>query len=420
MGTNEYQKNLFQSLGFDIQQSLSFDISSEAPHGSFLEDFDIALFKGDNIKWLKTLTNNKAEFVDLIYIDPPYNTHSNFLYDDSRKGHGGIPAFGQHSAWMEFMLNRLIIARDLLKSTGILAVSIDDYEQPYLRILLDNLFGEANFIANIVVTRSKNGKGSNKSVATNHEYLLVYGKSSESALVGIPALPDDYTLRDEHGFYKVDGLFRKKGDASRREDRPNMFYPLYVCTESGNVFTQKIRNDLLEIYPVDSKGVERRWLWGADKAKNDSWMLYGSKKGVIYVKNYFNDQKRIKPRSIWDDNRYLTERATNEIKEIYGSKIFDTPKPLGFMEDIIQHFTHKEAIILDFFAGSGTTAHAACNLNNSDGGNRKVILMEDMHTIKKNHAAYKAGFLFGADITAQRIKYIQETNQKELLVKIYD
>lgn len=249
MGTSEYQKNLFQSLGFDIQQSLSFDISSEAPHGSFLEDFDIALFKGDNIKWLKTLTNNKAEFVDLIYINPPYNTHSNFLYDDSRKGHGGIPAFGQHSAWMEFMLNRLIIARDLLKSTGILAVSIDDYEQPYLRILLDNLFGEANFIANIVVTRSKNGKGSNKSVATNHEYLLVYGKSSESALVGIPALPDDYTLRDEHGFYKVDGLFRKKGDASRREDRPNMFYPLYVCTESGNVFTQKIRNDLLEIYP---------------------------------------------------------------------------------------------------------------------------------------------------------------------------
>lgn len=371
-------------------------------------DASCVLYKGDNELVLGGLQKELRSHIDFCYIDPPYNTQNSFIYDDKRVANSA-GLFGSHSEWMKFMLSRLVLAKELLKETGIIAVSIDDYEQPYLRVLLDNIFGENNFLANITVCRSKNGKGSNaNNVAVNHEYVLVYGKSKKSKILGLNDHDDaSYNKEDDHGKYKTDGLFRKKGDHSLREDRPNLYYPLYF-DKDGNVFTEKKHDNLKEVYPVDSKGVERRWLWGKDKATQESWKLYASNAGTIYVKNYFTPEKRRKIRTLWDDNKYLTERATNEIKKIYGSKVFDTPKPLGLIEDLICSCSDENALILDFFAGTGTTAHATYNLNKNDQGNRKVILVEDNQRISEKHSAFKKGYKLISDITEKRLFWINE------------
>lgn len=367
-----------------------------------LGDTSCRLYKGDNALVLKHLVDQNEEF-DFCYIDPPYNTKNKFIYDDSRisKGHS---IWGSHSAWIEFMAERIVPLHRLLKNNGIVAISIDDYEQPYLRVLMDKVFGEQNFIACIAVCRSKNGKGSKPGISTNHEYVLIYGKSREAKLIGAREECDDsYDKKDAHGNYKINGLFRKKGDESRREDRPTMYFPLFYDNK-GNVFTENVTGELKSTYPIDSKGIERRWLWGKEKATLESWKLYASPNGVIYVKNYFTEGKRVKPKSLWVDNRYLTERATNQIKEIFGGKIFDTPKPIDLIEDIIDCCVSKDAKIIDFFAGTGTTAHAAHNLNIRDNGHRTVVLVEQEQVIAPSHIASKSGYETIADITEDRLK----------------
>lgn len=371
---------------------------------------DCFLYVGDNLPLMNELTITLSGSINFCYIDPPYNTGKKFIYDD-RLYSAKDPIWGSHLAWMEFMRPRLELAKTLLTDDGIIAISIDDYEQPYLRIILDQLFGEENFISCITVCRSNNGKGARGNIATNHEYIIVYGKSKLAKVRGLPDTElDSYDKFDEHGEYRVDGLFRKKGDASLRTDRPNMFYPLYF-DESGRVFTENLTSNLKEVYPLDSSGIERRWLWGKEKATAESWKLYSSPKGVIYVKNYFEPNKRVKPKSLWIDNRYLTERATNQIKEIYGSKVFETPKPIELIEDLIDSHTSENALILDFFAGTGTTAHAAFNLNKKDNGKRKVILIEQNTMIDNEHPAYAKGYRFISDITKFRLHWLVKTNK---------
>lgn len=393
------------SLGLGGNLSLLEDIFTASDRFCMSES-NCTLLRADNIDALTYLSNSNNSLIDLCYIDPPYNTKNKFIYNDSRIG-GAVDVFGSHSAWMSFMLPRLVIAHSLISDTGFMAVSIDDYEQPYLRLLLDKIFGENNFVGNIVVSRSKNGKGSNKGIAVGHEYIVIYSKSEKAKVLGLSDDESKYDKEDIHGRFKVDGLFRKKGDASKREDRPNMFYPLYY-DGVGRVFPKRTHSEQKEVLPIDSKGVERRWLWGRDKVSTEAWKLYASKSGVIYVKNYSSQGKKIKIRSLWDDNKYLTERATSQIKQIYGEKIFETPKPQELIEDIITSLSDKNAIILDFFAGTGTTAHAAHYLNTADGGTRRVILVEQNSKISEGHLAYSYGYKFIADITEARLKYISQ------------
>ena len=369
---------------------------------------DCTFYSGDNLKHLVHLASSYKQAVSLCYIDPPYNTGSAFLYDDTRKAADPGP-FGYHSTWMQFMLPRLVIAREILSENGVIAVSIDDYEHVYLRLLMDRIFGDENLIGNIVVCRSKNGKGSKKNIASNHEHLVVYGKSKSTSLRGVPDDITKYDKQDEYGMYRVDGLFRKKGEASLRTDRPNMFYSLYYNSVTGKVFVDSAPG-LKKVLPLDSKRVERRWLWAKETTRKNSWKLYASSKGVIYVKNYYEDEKRIKIRTLWNKTGYYTERATIEIKKIFGEKVFDTPKPMVFIKDILDQMGEPDSIIMDFFAGSGTTAHAAHELNVSDGGSRKTILMESDAIIPENHIAYKKGFRRISDITIKRLEHINKTD----------
>lgn len=363
------------------------------------------LYRADNVLALNHLVTQNEQF-DFCYIDPPYNTKNKFIYNDSRKSKKH-PIWGSHCHWIEFMAERLIPLRLLMKESGIVAISIDDNEQPYLRILMDKIFGERNFIACISVCRSKNGKGSKFGISTNHEYVVIYGKSQQAQLLGCRvANHASYNKQDQFGKYKINGLLRKKGEGSLQQDRPTMFYPLYFDS-NGKVFTENVSGRLKETYPIDNKGIKRRWLWSKNKVLTESWKLYASETGVIYVKNYLTEGKRVKPKSSWQDNRHLTERATNQIKEIYGEKIFDTPKSVDLIQDIIDIHANDNARIIDFFAGTGTTAHAAHNLNVQYGGNRHVVLVEQPQTIAKSHLAYQQGYKEIADITEARLAWLR-------------
>ncbi|WP_316045132.1 site-specific DNA-methyltransferase [Klebsiella quasipneumoniae] len=371
-----------------------------------LDSTSSSIYIGDNLTYLQGLSKTSPKTIDFCYIDPPYNTGNKIIYHDNRKSVSS-DIFGLHNEWMSFLLPRLFHAHKMLKDTGIIAISIDDYEFAHLKILMDKIFGEDNFIGNIVVCRSKNGKGSKRNIASAHEYLLVYGKSDMAELSG---QPDDKSLYDKvdcFGEYRIDGMFRKKGDSSLRTDRPNMFYPLYFNPSTGEVQVEP-ELGLKTVYPIDSKGIERRWLWSKETARERSWELFASKNGVVYVKNYSSSHKRIKVRTLWNDSSFYTERATNEITKIFGSKVFDTPKALNYIMSIINCMAKPDALILDFFAGSGTTAHAAAVLNSLDGGSRKTILMESNHPITKTHIAYKSGFRKISDITISRLNYVSD------------
>lgn len=396
--------NIAEKLGLSLDESII-----NLKNRKILESvkyFDSTLFVGDNVFPLADLALSSDVLIDLCYIDPPYNTGGNFLYNDNRKS-STSKIFTSHSEWMAFMLPRLFLAKEIMKPTGIIAISIDDYEFAYLKILMDHIFGEKNFIGSIIVCRSKNGRGSSKNIASTHEYLLVYGKTIKAKLIGMADDINEYDKSDIYGKYRIDGLFRKKGGDSLRSDRPNMYYPLYANLSTGDVYVEP-KNGLTEIYPVDSKGIERRWLWGKETASQRSTQLYSSKNGVIYVKNYSSNNKRKKIRSLWDTPDYYTEKATNEIAEIFGGKVFDTPKSLKYITSILDVMAKPDALILDFFAGSGTTAHAAALLNSIDLGSRKTILMENNVLIPNTHISYKYGYRCISDITCARLKKIKE------------
>ncbi len=391
--------------------SVETAIETVKPLSLKTQENDCFLLRGDNFEVLNRLVQNSIDSVDFIYIDPPYNTGQKFIYSDN-KLRATNSIWGKHYDWVSFMLPRLAAARVLLKSDGVISISIDDYEYANLKLLMDNVFGEENYISTLVICRSKNGKGGKQHVAVNHEYVLLYGKSAKANIKGLAECESKvYDKQDEFGEYKIDGLFRKKGDASLKEDRPNMHYPLYY-SKDGKVFTERVHENLSVSIPQDSKGVERRWLWGVEKAKEESWKLYASKSGVIYVKNYKTPNKRVKLRSILDSANYLTDKATTELKQLFGEKLFETPKPITLIRDLIDSCTSNDAIILDFFAGTGTTAEAAWALNKSDGGSRKVILVEQSASINSEHIAAKRGFKFISDITEFRLKAIQNEDSK--------
>ena len=366
------------------------------------------LIRGDNLEVLKHLKNAYAGSVKMIYIDPPYNTGSDgFVYQDDRKFTPAELArlanideeeaarildftdkgSNSHSAWLTFMYPRLYIARELLKDDGVIFISIDDNEAAQLKLLCDEVFGEGNFVDTLTIKKSANGMGSKDGYSTNHDFILIYLKEKQNNVFFGITVSEDYiesfNKEDEFGRYKTDGLFRKKGRGARREDSPNCFYPIYADLETGKIYlNQNSKNKLLEIFPKLPNGKDGRWIWSPDFANDKLYRLYASPKGTVYVKDYWHDELREKPRSILEDSSYLTDTATNEIINLFGSKVFSTPKPISLLIDLIDNCTHINEIILDFFAGSGTTAHAVMELSRKYNQQRNFIsvqITDDLH-----------------------------------------
>ena len=366
---------------------------------------------GDNLAALKALLPQYEGKVKCIYIDPPYNTgNEGWVYNDNvndpqiKKWLGEVVGkegedFSRHDKWLCMMYPRLRLLQKLLAEDGAIFISIDDNEKFNLKLICDEIFGSPNFVADIAVANNWKGRSDDKYIATAHESLLIY-KGKDFVTNGVE-LPDEYDkeykLSDERGRYRLQGL-RKRGDSARREDRPNMYYPFYYNEEKDELSIESM-DGAHEIFPHLSDGSDGRWRWGKDTARERLTELVVQKVGRrneydVFQKDYLpNDGvKRIKPKSVWMGPEFAKETGTLEVKAILGKGKFDTPKPLGLLMYILQQATDKDSIVLDSFAGSGTTAHAVLKMNKEDGGNRKFILIEMMD--------------YADTVTAERVKRV--------------
>jgi adenine-specific DNA-methyltransferase len=270
---------------------------------------------------------------------------------------------------------------------------------------MNEVFGEENFVEIVTVVRSKNGMGSKEGFSTNSDFVLCYkiptDKHDQESFFGLPQT-DDYVSKfdreDKHGKYKMDGIFRKKGQGQRRVDSPGCYYPVFY--DANGVVYLEDGAGRKSVTPELPDGSDGRWVWSPEYAKSRIHRLYASPGGTVYVKDYWTSELREKPKSVFDKNQYTTEVATEEIKTIFGDKAFDTVKPVQLLSDLISNCCETDGIVLDFFAGSGTTAHAVFDQNLIDGANRKFILVQLPEPTESSE------YRTIADLTKERVRRV--------------
>ena len=353
--------------------------------GSEKEGFSHLLVEGDNLHALHTLNYTHANSIDLIYIDPPYNRGRDFKYNDN---YVDKEDSYRHSKWLSFMSKRLTLARNILKDTGLIFISIDETEHPRLRLLCEEIFGEANLVGDLSVVNNLKGRSDQGFFATAHEFLLVCAKNRDLATLGGFPLDEDqiaeYDKTDERGNYKLVGL-QKTGKSSLREDRPNLYYPIYWNEAKNSVSLKRTSKSDYEIFPIFTNGVEGNWRWSREtfeaNASTEIEVKLQKRGPNVYVKMRLDgvddssEERTRKPKSLWLNPKYDSGSATTALRKMFGEKVFDNPKPIPFLQDILQIASDENSTILDFFAGSGSTGEAVLRMNNSDNGKRKFILV---------------------------------------------
>lgn len=347
------------------------------------EDNNI-LIEGDNYHALTSLNFIVKESIDVIYIDPPYNTgHEDFKYND--KFVNDDDGF-RHSKWLNMLQKRLILSRELLKPDGVIFVSIDDNEQANLKILMDSVFGERNFLVNMIITAAPAGTQSSTDFAQQHAYCLTYRKSvmfsSNYISLNEDELKEKYSYgKDNEGDFYIERIW-KRGIGGRMEDVPSLHFPVYYNEKTKDILIDdEILNhnegDYIKIIPYQTKGVLGRWTWSKEKMRSERNHLIVVKvagEWKLHKKVYSNQDSGMKPYSIVSSKIGRTELGSLELKQIMNDKVFDYPKYSGFIKYLINLHSNKNATILDFFAGSGTTGQAVLELNKEDGGHRRFIL----------------------------------------------
>lgn len=364
------------------------------------------LIEGDNLEVLTALSYSHAGMIDVIYIDPPYNTgNKDFVYNDSfvDKEDGY-----RHSKWLSFMNKRLKIAKGLLSDKGVLFISIDDNEFAQLKMLCNEILGEENHISTLATIMNLKGNQDEFGFAGTHEYTLVYCLSHDNCVLGqLPIAEEelDEWQSDDKGYYKKGANLKSTGINAPREKRPNLFYPILIdkTTKAVSTITQdefeliydkalkmhdeaylsqlrlKYKNlGYIFLLPLTS-GKEMSWRWGIQKVRAESDELIVSMKGndvSIYKKQrpQLGDMPSKKPKSVFYKPEYSSGNGKAELISVLGESLFGYPKPLQLIKDFLTISYYKEARILDFFAGSGTTLHATMQLNAEDGGHRQCIL----------------------------------------------
>jgi adenine-specific DNA-methyltransferase len=420
-----------------------YDIKGEMPLGTIAKN-DNLIIKGNNLLSLHTLKERYRGQVKLIYIDPPYNTGgaaNTFAYNNTFN----------HSSWLTFMANRLKIAKELLKSNGCICIAIDDAEYAHLKVLCDEIFDRENYLGTIVVQSNPRGRTINSHFATCHEYALVYARNASFAVVNNLAL----TNKQEENFDKqdIDGKFRflpfrRSGGTSTPAERPNSEFAIYYSTglkkiiavggerigDATKKYEPKViltlnplndtiiennpkdfikgENNLIEILPIDTSGKRRVWRWSdrlaiLKAAKNDDFnIIEDGSTFTIQLKDRIKEGR--KPKTIWSDSKYdASASGTMLLKKMFsGDKVFSYPKSLYAVRDIIEILTEldEDDIVLDFFGGSGTTAHAVLDLNKEDEGNRRFIICEQMDYIET--------------VTRERVKKVIESNKEGSFVYV--
>lgn len=303
-----------------------------------------------------------------------------------------------HSDWCSMMYARLIVSRSLLASNGVIFISIDDNEYKNLENLCNEVFGESNKIASITREAIKGGSKS-KNIREVSDYVLCYAKEFEKIeFGGIEGEGIDLNLEDEYGKYAKGRELNKWGAGSRREDSPSMYYP--IPGPDGE-----------DVYPIRNDGSEGRWRLGKEKmtallkAHNAIFERRDNGTYIVYEK-IRNNAPKIKQFTTLFKDDYINAKGTEEIKNLFGVEraIFDFSKPTSLIKDLILLADARESIILDFFSGSATTAHAVMKLNTEDEGNRKFIMVQLPEETANDSEAYKAGYKNICEIGKERIR----------------
>lgn len=386
--------------------------------------------EGDNLEVLKLLQESYLNKIKMIYIDPPYNTGKDFVYKDNfaKTGEEELLESGQkdeynqslvanpetngryHSNWLSMMYPRLKLARNLLTDDGVIFISIDDNEVHNLRKICDEIFGEGN-CRGIVSRPTGTPSGQGNDILVNElDYILVYAKSNEASLFGLPFSIEDekiYDRKDKVGRYLIRSL-RKTGGEDRREDRPSMYFG--IETPDGSV-----------IFPKGPTNYDSRWRCGEEsyhKLKEEGFIEWIKSGGEwkVYQKFYLEGRTK-QPSNLWS-NIEGNKKGSLTTKNLLEGKFFDSPKPVQLIDICLRIASFSNSIILDFFSGSATTAHATIQLNAEDGGNRKYIMVQLPEIINEKSEAYKAGYKNICEIGKERIRRAANKIKEEKIEKV--
>lgn len=374
------------------------DYGESVPSADGEYDDSNLIVHGDNLRALKALMPRYAGRVKCVFIDPPYNTgNEGWVYNDNvnsplmRKWlEDNKPVDGEdmdrHDKWACMMWPRLQLLRELLSDDGIIFVTIDDNEQHYLRVLLDEIFGETIFIACLPTVMNLKGNNDEFGFAGTHEYTLCWAKDKSLAEIGEFQLDDEELedwQEDEFGYYKQGANLKATGVNAPRQKRPNLYFPVFVG-QNDEIFIvddeSLVPENCVPVFPITGDQ-QMSWRWSKEKFIKDSHDVIVSKtnSGIgLYKKQRpsIGDLPSRKPKSLMYKPEYSSGNGTAEMKSIFGEKTYNYPKPTRLIMDLIYLGANEDSVILDSFAGSGTTAHAVLALNEELGGNRKFILVE--------------------------------------------
>lgn len=367
-----------------LEKQYTFKDGKESKEGTS----ENKIIHGDNLEALKSLLPEYEGKIKCIYIDPPYNTgNEGWVYNDNvnhpkiKKWLGEVVGkegedLSRHDKWLCMMYPRLKLLHKLLSDDGVIFISIDDNEQSHLKLLLDEIFGHSNFIANIMWKRKKENSNDSKNISFKGEYILCYSKSKKVEIKN-ERLSSDYIRKS----YK----------------KPNDKYPKDYWRPVPITVSKGLNGGGYEYEIVSPKGFKHKRVWAYpqdsyQKLESEGLIYFGVKGDAIPQRVMYLSDSKGKPTSNYWDSLSSNKEGKKDIINIFKGNYFNTPKPKALIEKILTLSTEDNDIILDSFAGSGTTAHAVLNLNKEDGGNRKFILieMED----------------YANDITAERVKRV--------------
>lgn len=424
--------------------------------------------EGDNLDVLKALRETYLGKVKMIYIDPPYNTGNDFVYNDDfaqsrgefeetsglfdEEGNQTIDPMQRntesngrfHTDWLNMIYPRLKVARDLLSDDGVIFISIDDNEVENLKKICNEVFGERNCQGIISYVRKTSGKQDSSNFMKSTEYIMCYSKSEKwecQPIIAGEHVLDRYNKVDENGNKFRETDLRKTGNADRRVDRPLMYYPFYYNPTNNdlqvrnNEDLQLEQNGYIKILPIKPDGSDGRWRWGIDNAQTHMEFLVArlmpkykdQNKYTIYEKDYIDKKgevRTVKEHTSWDRTEFNSDNAMMEFKKLgFSNQLFPFPKVSALVKHMCYLADTQNSIVLDFFSGSATTAHAVMQLNAEDGGNRKFIMVQLPEKTDEKSEAYKAGYKNICEIGKERIrragKKIKEDNKdKEGIEKL--
>jgi len=385
--------------------------------------------EGDNLEVLKLLQKSYHRQVKMIYIDPPYNTGNDFVYEDDFKDGvknylevtGQLDGDGKkigtnsssdgrhHTNWLNMIYPRLKLARNLLRDDGVIFISIDDNEQSNLKKVCDEIYGEDNFVGQITIQGNPRGRDYG-GIARMHDYLLVYRKSENAEIFSLTDHDKSFPYEDEISGFEIREL-RNRNIAFHQGNRPNLYYPFYLNPHKldDNGFCEislEPKDNFVEVLPKVSQGYKTVWRWGKPKAsENLNVDIVGKpmRDGGYQIVEKYRKKTRM-ARSIWSDKDVNTEKGTLLVKSLFGKKVFDFPKPVEMLERVIEMGSQDDDIILDFFAGSSAFAHAALKQNIVQKTKKRFIVVQLPEKPDQESVAYRAGYKNIADVSKERIR----------------